>query len=221
MQNDFLEIIYFAVCLIISVIIHEIAHGWVANKLGDPTARLERRLSLNPLKHIDPFGSVVLPLFLLLSGSGFVFGWAKPVPVDERYFKRPTRDNLLVSSAGIAANILLAALCGTCIRLLGRFDANVLTMLLASFFFILMLVNLILAAFNLIPVPPLDGSKIFLGWIDKPWAQNYLHSPRSALLGIGIIFIVLPLLFQALGSENNPLTFWLRGFTETMIKMLL
>lgn len=221
MQNDFLEIIYFAVCLIISVIIHEIAHGWVANKLGDPTARLEGRLSLNPLKHIDPFGSVVLPLFLLLSGSGFVFGWAKPVPVDERYFKRPTRDNLLVSSAGIAANILLAALCGTCIRLLGRFDANVLTMLLASFFFILMLVNLILAAFNLIPVPPLDGSKIFLGWIDKPWAQNYLHSPRSALLGIGIIFIALPLLFQALGSENNPLTFWLRGFTETMIKMLL
>lgn len=221
MQNDFLEIIYFAVCLIISVIIHEIAHGWVANKLGDPTARLEGRLSLNPLKHIDPFGSVVLPLFLLLSGSGFVFGWAKPVPVDERYFKRPTRDNLLVSSAGIAANILLAALCGTCIRLLGRFDANVLTMLLASFFFILMLVNLILAAFNLIPVPPLDGSKIFLGWIDKPWAQNYLHSPRSALLGIGIIFIVLPLLFQTLGSENNPLTFWLRGFTETMIKMLL
>ncbi len=78
MQNDFLEIIYFAVCLIISVIIHEIAHGWVANKLGDPTARLEGRLSLNPLKHIDPFGSVVLPLFLLLSGSGFVFGWAKP-----------------------------------------------------------------------------------------------------------------------------------------------
>lgn len=221
MQNDFLEIIYFAVCLIISVIIHEIAHGWVANKLGDPTAHLEGRLSLNPLKHIDPFGSLVLPLFLLLSGSGFVFGWAKPVPVDERYFKRPTRDNLLVSSAGIAANILLAALCGTCIRLLGRFDANVLTMLLASFFFILMLVNLILAAFNLIPVPPLDGSKIFLGWIDKPWAQNYLHSPRSALLGIGIIFIVLPLLFQALGSENNPLTFWLRGFTETMIKMLL
>lgn len=221
MQNDFLEIIYFAVCLIISVIIHEIAHGWVANKLGDPTARLEGRLSLNPLKHIDPFGSVVLPLFLLLSGSGFVFGWAKPVPVDERYFKRPTRDNLLVSSAGIAANILLAALCGTCIRLLGRFDANVLTMLLASFLFILMLVNLILAAFNLIPVPPLDGSKIFLGWIDKPWAQNYLHSPRAALLGIGIIFIVLPLLFQALGSENNPLTLWLRGFTETMIKMLL
>lgn len=221
MQNNFLEIIYFAVCLIISVIIHEIAHGWVANKLGDPTARLEGRLSLNPLKHIDPFGSVVLPLFLLLSGSGFVFGWAKPVPVDERYFKRPTRDNLLVSSAGIAANILLAALCGTCIRLLGRFDTNVLTMLLASFFFILMLVNLILAAFNLIPVPPLDGSKIFLGWIDKPWAQSYLHSPRSALLGIGIIFIALPLLFQALGSGNNPLTLWLRGFTETMIKMLL
>ena len=147
MQNDFLEIIYFAVCLIISVIIHEIAHGWVANKLGDPTARLEGRLSLNPLKHIDPFGSVVLPLFLLLSGSGFVFGWAKPVPV--------------------------------------------------------------------------DGSKIFLGWIDKPWAHSYLHSPRSALLGIGIIFIALPLLFQALGSENNPLTLWLRGFTETMIKMLL
>lgn len=221
MSNDFLEIVCFAVCLIISVIIHEIAHGWVANKLGDPTAHFEGRLSPNPLKHLDPFGSVVLPLFLLLSGSGFVFGWAKPVPIDERYFKNRLRDNLLVASAGIAANILLAALCGTAIRLLGYFGTNALTMLLASCFFILMLVNLILAAFNLIPIPPLDGSKIFFGWIDKPWARSYLYSPRSALLGIGIIFIFLPLLFQALGVANNPLSLWLRSFTETMIKLLL
>ena len=220
MFKDFLEILYFAISLIISVIIHEIAHGWVAHKLGDPTARLSGRLSLNPLKHIDPFGSIILPLFLLLSGSGFVFGWAKPVPIDERYFKNPRRDNLLVSGAGIAANILLAALCGTCIRLLEHFELNVFTALIASFFYILMLVNLILAAFNLLPIPPLDGSKLFLGWIEKPWAQEYVNSPRAALIGIGVMFILLPLLFQALSSPN-PITVWLQAFTETLMKLLL
>ena len=220
MFKDFLEILYFAISLIIGVIIHEIAHGWVAHKLGDPTARLAGRLSLNPLKHIDPFGSIVLPLFLLLSGSGFVFGWAKPVPIDERYFKQPRRDNLLVSGAGIAANIFLAGLCGTAIRLLGHFELNTFTALIASFFFILMLVNLILAAFNLLPIPPLDGSKLFLGWIEKPWAQEYIHSPRAALIGIGVMFILLPLLFQAFGIPN-PITVWLQSFTETMMKLLL
>ena len=220
MFKDFLEILYFAISLIIGVIIHEVAHGWVAHKLGDPTARLAGRLSLNPLKHIDPFGSIVLPLFLLLSGSGFVFGWAKPVPIDERYFKQPRRDNLLVSGAGIAANIFLAGLCGTAIRLLGHFELNAFTALIASFFFILMLVNLILAAFNLLPIPPLDGSKLFLGWIEKPWAQEYIHSPRAALIGIGVMFILLPLLFQTFGIPN-PITVWLQSFTETMMKLLL
>ncbi|MBQ8437084.1 MAG: site-2 protease family protein, partial [Alphaproteobacteria bacterium] len=102
-MESVITLLFFLSGLIISIIIHEVAHGWTANKLGDPTARLNGRLSLNPIKHIDNFGSIILPLFLLLSGSGFVFGWVKPVPIDSRYFKHPLKDNLLVSSAGIIA----------------------------------------------------------------------------------------------------------------------
>ena len=219
-MESIINILFFLVGLIISIIIHEIAHGWVANKLGDPTARLFGRLSLNPIKHIDQFGSIVLPLFLLLSGSGFLFGWAKPVPIDDRYFKKPVRDNLLVASAGVVANLILAALCGTFIRLSGLLGTNAISFILITFFITLMQINLILVAFNLLPVPPLDGSKIFFGWIQKPWVEEYLHSPRISLLCIGGIFILLPLTAQTLGMVN-PISVWLQSFVTFMSKMLL
>ena len=215
-----INLLFFLIGLIISIIIHEIAHGWVANKLGDPTARLAGRLSLNPIKHIDNFGSIVLPLFLLLSGSGFLFGWAKPVPIDDRYFKNPIKDNLMVSSAGIISNLLLAALCGTFIRLSTHLGTNTISFILISFFITLMQINLILAAFNLLPVPPLDGSKIFFGWIQKPWIEEYLHSPRISLLSIGLIFILLSLTTQVL-SIPNPISLWLQSFVTFMSRLLL
>lgn len=214
------SVLFFLIGLIIAIIIHEIAHGWVANMLGDPTAKLSGRLSFNPIQHIDQFGSVILPLFLLLSGSGFLFGWAKPVPIDDRYFKKPVRDNLLVASAGIVANLVLAALCGTFIRLSGLLGTNVISFVLITFFITLMQINLILAAFNLLPIPPLDGSKIFFWWIQKPWVEEYLHSPRISLLCIGAMFILLPLTTQILGIVN-PIGWWLQGFVTFMTKLLL
>ncbi len=219
-MESVLNLVFFICGLIIAIIIHEVAHGWIANKLGDPTARLSKRLTLNPLAHIDNFGSIVLPLFLLLSGSGFIFGWAKPVPVDDRYFKHRTRDNLLVSSAGIIANILLAAFCGTLIRLTGHIGLNTISLLLTTFLVSLMQINLILAAFNILPIPPLDGSKICFGWINKPWAQEYIHSPKTAMLCIGLIFILLPLTTQTLGLIN-PISLWLHSFVTTMTTLLL
>ena len=144
-MESIINFVFFLSSLIISIIINEVAHGWVAYKLGDPTAHLSGRLSFNPLRHIDQFGSIILPLFLLLSGSGFVFGWAQPVPVDDRYFKKPIRDNLLVSSAGIIANIILAGFCGTLIRLSSLLGINIISLTLSSFFITLMQVNLIYA----------------------------------------------------------------------------
>ena len=219
-MESIINFVFFLSSLIISIIIHEVAHGWVAYKLGDTTAHLSGRLSFNPLRHIDQFGSIILPLFLLLSGSGFVFGWAQPVPVDDRYFKKPIRDNLLVSSAGIIANIILAGFCGTLIRLSSLLGINIISLTLSSFFITLMQVNLILAAFNLLPIPPLDGSKIFFGWINKPWAEEYLHSPKISLLCIGFIFILLPLTAQVL-DFYNPISIWIYHFVETMTSQLL
>jgi len=219
-MESVITLLFFLSGLIISIIIHEVAHGWTANKLGDPTARLNGRLSLNPIKHIDNFGSIILPLFLLLSGSGFVFGWAKPVPIDSRYFKHPLKDNLLVSSAGIIANLILAALCGTFIRLSSLLGTNTISFIFISFFVSLMQINLILAAFNILPIPPLDGSKIFLGWINKPWVEEYLYSPRISILCIGLIFILLPLTATTIGIVN-PISLWLQSFVNIMTTLLL
>lgn len=219
-MESVITLLFFLSGLIISIIIHEVAHGWTANKLGDPTARLNGRLSLNPIKHIDNFGSIILPLFLLLSGSGFVFGWAKPVPIDSRYFKHPLKDNLLVSSAGIIANLILAALCGTFIRLSSLLGTNTISFIFISFFVSLMQINLILAAFNILPIPPLDGSKIFLGRINKPWVEEYLYSPRISILCIGLIFILLPLTATTIGIVN-PISLWLQSFVNIMTTLLL
>ena len=219
-MESVITLLFFLSGLIISIIIHEVAHGWTANKLGDPTARLNGRLSLNPIKHIDNFGSIILPLFLLLSGSGFVFGWAKPVPIYSRYFKHPLKDNLLVSSAGIIANLILAALCGTFIRLSSLLGTNTISFILISFFVSLMQINLILAAFNILPIPPLDGSKIFFGWINKPWVEEYLYSPRISILCIGLIFILLPLTATTIGIVN-PISLWLQSFVNIMTTLLL
>lgn len=139
---------------IIAIVIHESAHAFAADRLGDPTARIEGRISLNPIKHIDPVGTLLIPGLLLLSGTGFVFGWAKPVPVNPYNFRNPSRDRLLVALAGPASNLLLAVLFAFIYRMLS--PGTNLPMLVAS----IVLINLILMMFNLIPIPPLDGSAI-------------------------------------------------------------
>jgi Zn-dependent protease len=149
------DIIFGLVILIISVILHEVAHGYMANWLGDPTARLQGRLTLNPVSHIDPVGSILLPLILTLTHSPFLIGYAKPVPYNP-YNLQGKYDEGLVAFAGPGTNILIAVVFG----LLVRFAGAALSPALVSACTIIVIVNLVLAAFNLIPIPPLDGSKV-------------------------------------------------------------
>src|SRR5262249_19017443 len=153
MQTD---VIFGLVILIVSVILHEVAHGYMANWLGDPTARLAGRLTLNPISHIDPVGSILLPLLLTLGHSPFLIGHAKPVPY-KPYNLAGKYDEGLVAFAGPGTNILIALIFGLAIR----FSGAALSPELVSAFAIITFINMLLALFNLIPVPPLDGSKVF------------------------------------------------------------
>ena len=176
---------------VLSITSHEAAHGFAADRLGDPTARLRGRLTLNPLVHIDPFFTVLLPLFLILSGSGFIFGGAKPVPVDVSRLRSPRRDWGLVGAAGPAVNILLAigmtALLSAAVHL-GLVDrTSGFTEILAVGIFL----NALLAIFNLIPIPPLDGSRILQYFLSGETLVLYRKFERFGLLVlVGLLYLV-------------------------------
>ena len=172
------------VILIFSSIFHEVAHGIVADRLGDPTARLLGRLTLNPIPHIDPIMSILLPLMLIFSGSPVIFGAAKPVPVDPFNLRDGRRDMALVALAGPLTNVGIAILGAIVLHLFaGALDTFV-------YFFILQVVrlNLLLAIFNLIPIPPLDGSKVFSLILSEQQAGAYLSLGN---MGIFILFALL------------------------------
>ena len=179
------------IILIYSAILHEIAHGFVAERLGDPTARLMGRLTLNPKNHIDPIMSIALPLILILSGSPVIFGAAKPVPVDPFNFREPKKDMALVSLAGPGTNLLIAVTFALICRLLFpslSLDVIRSTGLLGFILGTVVYINILLAIFNLIPIPPLDGSKIFALILPDKEAAVYLS---IGSIGIFIIFFLL------------------------------
>lgn len=192
-----INVIFGLVILIVSVILHEVAHGYMANWLGDPTARLAGRLTLNPLSHIDPIGSILLPLVLVVTGSPFLIGYAKPVPYNP--YNLPGRwDEGLVAFAGPGTNIILALIFGLALR----FGGAVLSPEMASAFATIVFLNMLLALFNLIPIPPLDGSKVLstiFGAISPALERGYnafrLNFERLGVLSgtllILVVFIVL------------------------------
>lgn len=151
--------IFTVLVLILSVVIHEVAHGWAANALGDPTARLQGRLSLNPIRHIDPIGSVLIPAILVLTNSSFLFGWAKPVPYNPYNLKNQRWGEAIVGGAGVATNLLIAVLFAFIAR--AAFGAGMVEF--ATLASLVTLVNLSLGLFNLIPIPPLDGYTVLRG----------------------------------------------------------
>lgn len=171
-----------------SVVIHEVSHGWMADRCGDPTARLAGRLSLNPLVHIDPFGSIILPLLLIISGSRFIVGWAKPVPVNLYNLYHPKRDMVLVSLAGPLSNFTLALIAAFLLRTeIVEFSSAAGQILIT-----IALINLILAVFNAIPIPPLDGSKILMGLLPWEYAYKYVRlEPYGFIILFGLIFLGL------------------------------
>lgn len=193
--------------LIFSVVLHEVAHGYMANWLGDPTARLQGRLTLNPLKHLDPLGSVILPLLLTLTGSPVLIGYAKPVPYNP-YNLKGRYDEALVAFAGPGTNILLALIFGLAIRFFGE----VLDPALLLAFAVIASINLMLAIFNLIPLPPLDGSKILSILLPPPLAAGYERF-RFAFERLGMLggVFVLLVLFYLLSPYFVALLQWLFG----------
>lgn len=179
--------------LIFSTILHEVAHGYVADRFGDPTARLMGRLTLNPIPHIDPFMSIILPVILIVSGSPIVFASAKPVPVDEYNLRDGRKDIALVALVGPLTNLLLAVLGSLVIRfLLTPFGSNLATVdvlsVLYTVFHTVVFYNLLLAIFNLFPIPPLDGSKVFSLLLPEKEARAYLS---LSSVGMFILFFLL------------------------------
>lgn len=169
--------------LLIAMTVHEFAHGAVAYKLGDSTAKLNGRLTLNPLAHIDPFWTILLPLVLFLSTAGhFVFGAAKPVPVNYWSLKNPKKDMVWIGLAGPMANFILAFIIAGILRLIPAQGISALLL------FNLLTINVVLAIFNLIPIPPLDGSKILIGLLPVNLSQQYVRLERYGFI---ILFIFI------------------------------
>jgi Zn-dependent protease len=183
---------YFYIALLPSVILHEVSHGWVANYFGDPTAKNAHRLALNPLAHIDPFGTVLLPALLLLVGLP-PFGYAKPVPVNVSRLRKPRQQSLYVSLAGPAVNIVLSAIglymCAhSGVTVVNGFEYGQSTLFNVGL--ALGLSNLILAAFNLLPIPPLDGSAVIERFVPNKHLGRY-YQLRARALPLVMIFVIL------------------------------
>lgn len=185
-----IDFIFGIAILIMSVVMHEVSHGQAALMLGDPTAKLSGRLSLNPVKHLDLFGSVLLPILTFLS-AGFIIGWAKPVPYNPYNLKNQKWGPALVALAGPGANIVLALIFGIILRTTGAFAPILLSPAIMQISLSIILINLILAVFNLTPIPPLDGSKILFSLFPYRWnkIQFFLEQWGFAILIFFILFL--------------------------------
>jgi Zn-dependent protease len=179
-----LQIIFSIAILIMSVVIHEVAHGYAAALQGDPTAKLEGRLTLNPVKHLDPFGSILLPIVTFLT-AGFAFGWAKPVPYNPYNLRNQRWGELIVAIAGPLSNILLALIFGLLMRFFGHSLPDSAFQLIGY----IVVINLGLAIFNLVPIPPLDGSKVLYAFL--PFRFSEFHQNLERYSFIAIIFFII------------------------------
>ncbi len=202
-------LIFQLIILLFSVVIHEVSHGLAALRLGDDTAEKMGRLTLNPIKHLDPIGSVLLPLMLVLMRSGFIFGWAKPVPYNPLNLKMPRRDSALLAFAGPMSNFCLALIFGLLLRFLFIPAGLIVNLTQLPFTFgdaiaFIIYINILLGIFNLLPIPPLDGSKILFYFFPSRALEVFLHQYGIIvlflfiMLGGAIIFPFIKLFFLIL-----------------------
>ena len=202
---DFGEILVLFVILIASLTFHEAAHAWTANWLGDPTARMLGRLSLNPMVHIDPIGTILFPLIAMTTGAPLI-GWAKPVPVNMRHLREPKRDFAIVALAGPISNLILAAIGAVLVAVLFGEDRTALREgeLLAEGLFRFVLINVLLAVFNMIPIPPLDGGNVLIGILPARMAAMV-----EQLRSWGFLLLYALLLTGVLSAITAPVQYFL------------
>ena len=220
-MNDIVFILIELVCLVLSVMVHEVAHGYAAYKLGDPTAKRAGRLTLNPAKHLDPFGSILLPL-VMLAAHGPIFAYAKPVPYNPAYFKNRKMGELIVAFAGPLSN-LAQALIGALICFLVSFawpgPAGFLREVLYwtfQFGYCYCLINLVLLFFNIIPLPPLDGASIVAVFLNEKGMQTFYKIKSYSMFILLAVLILIPMV-----TPWNPLGWYLQHTAYALLHVLI
>lgn len=215
------KIAIWVVPVVLAITVHEVAHGWIARKLGDNTAFMLGRLTLNPLKHIDPMGTILIPGMLLLLQAGFLFGYAKPVPINWKNLGHPKRDMALVAAAGPGANLLMAIAWALLIRLglsLGESGMALIYMGVAG-----ITINIILMVLNLLPLPPLDGGRVMTGLLPGPWAYKFSRiEPYGFFILIGLLVTgVLGMVLWPLISVGMSMMVPVSGLSAQKFQLLL
>ena len=219
-MNEFLQqVSVWALPIIFAITLHEAAHGWMADRLGDPTARMMGRISANPIRHIDPMGTIILPALLLLT-AGFAFGYAKPVPVNFRNLHNPRRDMVLVAAAGPGANVLMAIVAALMLNLVPYLPDQA-AQWLGTNCVNAILINGVLATFNMIPLPPLDGGRVAVGLLPRALAMPLARLERYGMLIIfGAVFLV-PLIASQFGIAFNPVFALIAPVVNGFVQLLL